>query len=75
MTTSVCCELLDDPRDVARVVLAVGVDLHDDVVALLDRVPEARAHGAADAEVEREVEHRDAVRAGDRARRGRRSRR
>ena len=39
--------------DVARVVLAVAVDLDGDVVAVLERVLVARLHRAADAEVER----------------------
>ena len=39
--------------DVARVVLAVAVDLDRDVVAVLERVQVARLDRAADAEVER----------------------
>jgi hypothetical protein len=38
-------------------VLAVAVDLRHDVVAALQRVPEARLHGPADADVERQLHH------------------
>ena len=49
--------------DVARVVLAVAVDLDRDVVAVLERVQVARLDRAADAEVERMREDRHALRA------------
>ena len=45
-------EPLEQPREVARVVLAVGVDLHRDVVAVAQGVAVAGAHRAAHAEVE-----------------------
>ena len=40
--------------------LAVGVDLHRDVVAVAQRVAVAGAHGAADAEVEGQPAHQRA---------------
>ena len=46
-------EVVQQVGDVARVVLAVAVDLHGDVVAVLERVLVARLDRAADAEVER----------------------
>ena len=48
--------------DLARVVLAVAVDLHRALVAVVERVPEAGVHGAADAEVERQVDDRTPAR-------------
>ncbi len=44
--------------DVARVVLPVAVDLNGDLVAVLERVEVAALHRAADAEVERQAQHR-----------------
>ena len=49
-----------------RVVLAVAVDLHGELVAVLERVAEAGLDGAADAEVERQAEDVRARRGGDR---------
>ena len=56
---------LEDATELRRVVLAVAVDAHGDVVAVLEREPEARLHGAADAEVERQAQHVRALRRGD----------
>ena len=50
--------------DEARVVLAVAVDLHRHLIAVLARVYVPRLHRAADAEVERQAQHRGARRAG-----------
>ena len=47
-------ERLEDPAELARVVLAVPVDLDGDVEAVGQRVAEARLHRAADPEVERQ---------------------
>ena len=57
-------EVLEHEREAARVVLAVAVDLHRDVVAALGGVHVARLHGAADAEVVGVTEHLGAGRAG-----------
>ena len=46
-----------DRAELRRVVLAVAVDAHGEVVAVLERVAEAGLHGAADPEVERQPEH------------------
>ena len=43
--------------DLRRIVLAVGVALHDDRVAVRDRVPESAAQRAADTEVDRQAQH------------------
>ncbi len=43
--------------ELGRVVLAVAVDAHGEVVAALEGEAEAGLDGAADAEVEREPEH------------------
>ncbi len=45
-----------DCRELARIVLAVAVDLHRNVVAALEGEPVAGLDGAADPEVEREPE-------------------
>ena len=50
-------------RDLARLVLAVAVDLHHLAVAVLLGVHEPGLDGAADAEVERQLEHVGAGRA------------
>jgi len=41
-------------RDACRIVLTVGVDLHGDLEAVLERIAEAGSHRAADPEVEGE---------------------
>jgi hypothetical protein len=46
-------------------VLAVGVDLDDEVVAVADRVPVARPDRPADAGVDHVFDHRRAVAPGD----------
>ena len=46
----------DQPLELDRVVLAVAVDLREEVIAVLARVHEAGLHGAADTQVERQLE-------------------
>ena len=55
----------EDGCDRLRVVLAVGVELHRGLVAVLDRVAEPGAEGAADPEVERKLDNRHACGPGD----------
>jgi hypothetical protein len=50
-------QVLDEVTQLARVVLAVAVDLHGDVVVVLERVDVARLHRAADTQVERHAQH------------------
>ena len=52
------CRWVEQLGDVAGVVLAVAVDLNGDLVAVLVRVDVAGLHRAADAEVERQPQHR-----------------
>ena len=49
-------EPLEQLGDVLRVVLAVAVELHRDLVAVLLRVHVSGLHGAADPEVERQAD-------------------
>ena len=49
----VLAQVREQDRDVARIVLPVAVDLHGDVIAVLERELIAGLHGAADPEVER----------------------
>ena len=53
-TMSAVVEPVEHAVEVGRVVLAVGIDLHQGVVALALGVEEGRAHGPADADVERQ---------------------
>jgi hypothetical protein len=55
----------EDLRQLRRIVLAVAVDLHSDVEAVLVRVAVARLDRSADAQVERQAQHVDALRSGD----------
>ena len=50
-------QLVEQGRDVGRVVLAVGIDLDDRRVAVGQRVLEPEAHRAAHPEVVREFGH------------------
>ena len=59
---------LEDPRELRRIVLPVSVDADSDVEAVLERETEARLHGAADAEVERQAERDCTIRSRDLAR-------
>jgi len=51
-------ERREQRRDLRRVVLPVAVQADGPVEPLLERVPEPRLHGAADADIEREPEDR-----------------
>ena len=54
---------IEHAAELRRIVLAVAVDAHRDVVAVLEREAEAGLHGAADAEVERQPQDARAARA------------
>ena len=56
---------LEQGAELARVVLAVAVDLDGDVEVMLGRILDARLNGGADAEVVRQAEHGCAGRAGE----------
>ena len=62
MSASPASDGRDDVGELRRVVLAVAVDAHGELVALLPGVAEAGLDGAADAEVERQPEHVRAAR-------------
>ena len=47
----------DEGRNVGGIVLPVGVDLHGGPIAVVHRVDETRAHGAADPEIDLQIEH------------------
>ena len=73
MSASPAIDGREQLRDLGGVVLAVAVEADRELVAVLERVPEAGLHGAADAEVEREAEHDGAPRLCDRRRAVRRA--
>ncbi len=53
-------ERVEQRRDLRRVVLAVGVALHHDRVAVRDRVPEPAPQRPTDTQIDREAQHRGA---------------